>query len=296
MKINGNGQAKILSPDEMNRLFDRGFKCARDKALFGICRYTACRFSEARKVMYIDAFNGEEVRSKIMFRKKNTKGKRGTREVDVHPNLAMMLEEYRHDSISLIELLKSYGRWSHFGPKKSLVDKTCPRCGSEKTNRDGIRRDYRVPRQRYQCKECNFVFEPPNSLEVPSEASWYGEDCLDIENELLTLGVDSSTTYGFLFLNEDNPYLFPGREGEGYIAYTTPQEIFSEACKRVEIVGASTHSFRRTVLTELHNSGVPLKVIQKISGHESLEALQRYLEVTDQQLRSAIYSLKYSIF
>ena len=38
----------------------------------------------------------------------------------------------------------------------------------------------------------------------------------------------------------------------------------------------------------MHRSGVPLKVIQKISGHKTLSALQKYLEVLDEDLESAI--------
>ena len=43
MKTDRHGQAKILTSDEINRLFETGFTCDRDRALFGICLYTACR-------------------------------------------------------------------------------------------------------------------------------------------------------------------------------------------------------------------------------------------------------------
>ncbi|WP_399313343.1 tyrosine-type recombinase/integrase [Trichocoleus sp. FACHB-262] len=49
-------------------------------------------------------------------------------------------------------------------------------------------------------------------------------------------------------------------------------------------MGVSTHSFRRTALTQMSSAGVPLRVIQEISGHRSLQALQRYLEVSELQL------------
>lgn len=64
--------------------------------------------------------------------------------------------------------------------------------------------------------------------------------------------------------------------------------ILKSACQRVGLIGVSTHSFRRTALTRMHNAGVPLRVIQEISGHSSLETLQRYLEVTDQQIVDAV--------
>lgn len=43
----------------------------------------------------------------------------------------------------------------------------------------------------------------------------------------------------------------------------------------------------------MHRSGVPLKVIQKISGHKTLSALQKYLEVLDEVLESAISTLNF---
>ena len=48
--------------------------------------------------------------------------------------------------------------------------------------------------------------------------------------------------------------------------------IFKEACKRVRIKGVSTHSMRRTALTNLSNAGVPLRVIMEISGHKICRA------------------------
>jgi len=44
-------------------------------------------------------------------------------------------------------------------------------------------------------------------------------------------------------------------------------------------------------LTRLSNAGVPLRVIQEISGHETLAALQKYLEVTERQVEDAIAAL-----
>ncbi len=41
----------------------------------------------------------------------------------------------------------------------------------------------------------------------------------------------------------------------------------------------------------MSNAGIPLRVIQEISGHRNLEQLQRYLEVRPEQVRGAIASL-----
>lgn len=86
-------------------------------------------------------------------------------------------------------------------------------------------------------------------------------------------------------------YLFPGRWGRGHIHEDSAAFIFREGCKRVDLEGASTHSCRRTALTLMSNAGIPLRVIQEISGHRNLEQLQRYLEVEPDQVRGAIAAL-----
>lgn len=86
-------------------------------------------------------------------------------------------------------------------------------------------------------------------------------------------------------------YLFPGRHGRGHLRPDSASAILRRALAAVGIEGASTHSFRRTTLTRLSNDHVPLRVIQKISGHKTLSELQRYLEVTEQQVEEAIARL-----
>jgi integrase/recombinase XerD len=41
----------------------------------------------------------------------------------------------------------------------------------------------------------------------------------------------------------------------------------------------------------MSNAGIPLRIIQEISGHNNLEQLQRYLEVKPDQVKGAIASL-----
>jgi integrase/recombinase XerD len=82
--------------------------------------------------------------------------------------------------------------------------------------------------------------------------------------------------------------LFPGRSKDKPLTRAAADLILRAACKRARIRGASTHSFRRTALTNMSNANVPIRVIQEISGHKSLTALQRYLEVKPDQVESAI--------
>jgi integrase/recombinase XerD len=88
-------------------------------------------------------------------------------------------------------------------------------------------------------------------------------------------------------------FLFPSRHGLGHIHPDSADKILRQAFKELRIEGASTHSFRRTCLTKLHRSGIPLKTIQKISGNKTLSALQKYLEVSDEDLEEAISTLNF---
>lgn len=89
----------------------------------------------------------------------------------------------------------------------------------------------------------------------------------------------------------DNPYLFPGKGGQGHLTSDSGARLLKQACRRIGLIGISSHSFRRTALTQMSNAGIPLRIIQEISGHRNLEQLQRYLEVKPEQVRGAIASL-----
>ena len=89
-------------------------------------------------------------------------------------------------------------------------------------------------------------------------------------------------------------YLFPSRHFSHHWRHITSDSaarLLREACQRVGIEGASTHSFRRTALTQMSNAGIPLRVIQEVSGHRTLGELQKYLEVNDAQVRGAVSAL-----
>jgi len=178
MKVNGNGQGKILTTDELRLLFTDGLTNPRDRALFGICLYTGCRISEALALQTTDMKSGT-----ITFRKSTTKGKLKTRVVDIQPGFAALLADY----------------------------------------------------------------QPPEGA------------------------------------------LFPGLRGvtEHFTRFAA-DKILKDACKRIGLVGVSTHSFRRTALTMMSSAGVPLRHIQEISGHNDLGTLQRYLEVTPEQRKKAV--------
>ncbi len=89
------------------------------------------------------------------------------------------------------------------------------------------------------------------------------------------------------------PHLFPGRHGHGSIHKASADKILRNACRKLDLEGVSTHSFRRTALTKMSDQGVPLRHIQAISGHKTLAALERYLGVTERQKENAIATLDF---
>ena len=180
MKVAGNGQGKVLTAAELERLFSDGLVRSRDRTLFAICLFTGCRISEALALQVTDIKN-----KTITFRKSTTKGKLKTRTIDIPVPLKGYLDEYH--------------------PKE----------------------------------------------------------------------------------NPYNQHLFPSRQGKA-LSRSSADKILRAACKRIGVEGVSTHSFRRTALTQMHNAGIPLRHIQEISGHNDLGTLQRYLEVSPEQRKQAV--------
>ncbi|MBE9144893.1 tyrosine-type recombinase/integrase [Planktothrix mougeotii] len=90
-------------------------------------------------------------------------------------------------------------------------------------------------------------------------------------------------------------WLFPGgifREDQTtHINPDSASRVLRKAFERVNIDGASSHSMRRTALTQMSNAGIPLRTIQEISGHRNLEQLQNYLEIQPEQVKGAIATL-----
>ena len=188
MKIDGHGKAKVLTNDEIDRIFNSELISIRDKAIFAICLYTACRINECVTLRKEDVYYKKGVvRPEIVIRKGNTKGKLATRCIPVIEDLRCILKDY-----------------------------------------------------------------------YPEGRSWY---------------------------------CFPGDGIIGHIHSDSASRILRRTCRKLEIQGVSTHSFRRTALTLMSNRGIPLRIIQEVSGHRSLAELQKYLEVTPEQVLGAVSSL-----
>ena len=58
--------------------------------------------------------------------------------------------------------------------------------------------------------------------------------------------------------------------------------------KRAGIAGASSHSMRRTFITNLASKGIGVRVLASLAGHRSIAVTQRYIDVNDDMKRNAV--------
>ena len=187
MKVNRHGRAKVLTQQEIQLIFSSGLHSSRDRTLFAVCLFSACRIREACTLLTADIYAPSGlVRPRLTLRKANTKAKLATRSIPAIEDLRVLLTSYR------------------------------PQAG--------------------------------------------------------------------------DVYLFPGR-CNGHISHDSGARILRSAFQAVGVEGASSHSLRRTALSQMSNAGIPLRIIQEISGHRNLEQLQAYLEVTDAQVLGAAATL-----
>ena len=82
-------------------------------------------------------------------------------------------------------------------------------------------------------------------------------------------------------------YLFKGRYANTHLSSRAFMKALKGAVEKSELIGSSSHSFRRSGLSSASSKNIPLRHIQEISGHRDLGTLQRYLSVNDQQLKAA---------
>lgn len=77
------------------------------------------------------------------------------------------------------------------------------------------------------------------------------------------------------------------RASDGYSPNTLAQ-FFHYLFNRAGIAGASSHSGRRSFITNLANKGVGVRVIMGLSGHRALSSVQCYIDCNDEMKRTAI--------
>jgi integrase/recombinase XerD len=54
------------------------------------------------------------------------------------------------------------------------------------------------------------------------------------------------------------------------------------------LIGASSHSGRRTFITTLANKGVGVRVLMALAGHRNMSTTQRYIDLNDEMMKVAV--------
>ena len=94
------------------------------------------------------------------------------------------------------------------------------------------------------------------------------------------IAVTMTDTKRALFTTQKNP-------NRGFSASTLAQH-FHYMYKGAGIVGASSHSSRRSFITKLSEMGVSVRVLMDLAGHRSLAVTQKYIESNPKLMRSAV--------
>lgn len=74
---------------------------------------------------------------------------------------------------------------------------------------------------------------------------------------------------------------------DGFSANTLCQ-FFHYLFRSCGIEGATSHSPRRTFITNLADKGVSVRVLQSLAGHRNLSTTQSYIDVNDAMKRKAV--------
>ena len=93
-------------------------------------------------------------------------------------------------------------------------------------------------------------------------------------------------------LSVDSVYLFPSQEHGKHYSRFAASKMLDKIFERYGLIGCSTHSLRRSMLTIAHLNGNPLADIQQLSGHSSLTSLQEYLQCHDNAQHRVLDSVK----
>ena len=87
--------------------------------------------------------------------------------------------------------------------------------------------------------------------------------------------------------NDTKQALFSTQRSAAFTANSLTQ-IVNGIYKRAGLDGASSHSGRRTFLTNLAERGVSVRVMMALAGHRNMATTQRYIDLRPGVLRNAV--------
>ena len=88
--------------------------------------------------------------------------------------------------------------------------------------------------------------------------------------------------------NPDSKLFYSQKKTSNGFNSNTLAQHFHFLYKRAGLDGASSHSGRRTFITNLASKGVGVRVLMNLAGHKSIATTQAYIDINDNMLRSAV--------
>ncbi len=152
---------------------------------------------------------------------------------------------------------------------------------------------------------CIFMFSLLAGLRACEIASLNVEDVKGLDRLVLRAHQTKGTTTRVVLLserlqNEIRIYLdddkrnigplFTSNKGRKMFSPHGIVMLLKRLYEEAGIVGASSHSGRRTFITRLAAKNTPIRVLQELAGHKYIGTTQGYIDVNDDMLRKAIES------
>ena len=78
------------------------------------------------------------------------------------------------------------------------------------------------------------------------------------------------------------------RTQRGVFSSQSMQNLFRQLYQLANIPNASSHSGRRSFITNLSEKGISTRVIQELARHSSMVTTQRYIDVSNDKLKNAV--------
>ena len=82
--------------------------------------------------------------------------------------------------------------------------------------------------------------------------------------------------------------LFPSQRRGGRLSANTMTQLLCRTFAEAGLTAATSHSGRRTFITNLANRAISIKVISTLARHSDVSVTSRYISVNDEQLRAAV--------
>ena len=86
----------------------------------------------------------------------------------------------------------------------------------------------------------------------------------------------------------DDNALFPSQRRGGRLSANTMTQLLCRTFAEAGLTAATSHSGRRTFITNLANRAISIKVISTLARHSDVSVTSRYISVNDEQLRAAV--------